>query len=455
MTTIEPARQRVSSVAGAPPFRGRRLAGPAVSRPRHPLTGKHVVVVGINYAPEPTGIAPYTRGMAEYLAAHASSVTVLTGMPHYPNWRVAPEYRFRFRTRESVEYEPVSGMPVGLMVRRLRHYVPARQSALTRAAYEMTFMANAWSAGLNPRPDLVIAVTPSLGGAVAGARLAERHGARLLVVVQDLMARAASESGIAGGGRAAAATASLERYALRRADRVAVVSGSFRSAVEQYGVPDDRISLLRNWTHISPSPMSPAEARSILGWPVDEFTVVHTGNIGLKQDLGNLVSAAQLCLDEPGIRFAVVGEGSQRSHVESRATGLPNIAFVDPLDAVRYPLALAAADVLLLNERSSVGDMSLPSKLTSYLCAGRPVLAAVNPNGASAKELQRTGGAGLIVQAGDPLRLAAAVKELRDDAHRRATMSRAGQAYSIAHLGRDAAMRRLEAVVAHTLDGTI
>ena len=138
------------------------------------MAGKQLLIVGINYAPEPTGIAPYTTAMAEHLARHARAVTVLTGMPHYPNWALKPEHKWVFRSSEQVPM-PERG---SLTLKRARHYVPNRQSALTRAGYEASFMANALTTNVGYRPDLVIAVTPSLGGAVAGARLAERHDGR-------------------------------------------------------------------------------------------------------------------------------------------------------------------------------------------------------------------------------------------------------------------------------------
>ena len=48
-----------------------------------------VLIVGINYSPELTGIGPYTAGLAEHLAARGDEVTVITGLPHYPDWRIA------------------------------------------------------------------------------------------------------------------------------------------------------------------------------------------------------------------------------------------------------------------------------------------------------------------------------------------------------------------------------
>jgi glycosyltransferase involved in cell wall biosynthesis len=441
----------------------RSPAAPAIpvprTRPRHPLTGRHALLVGINYAPEPTGIAPYTTGMAEHLAEHARTVTVLTGMPHYPTWRLESQYRWRLRCRQVAvqaedDFNDVAGLTTepGLLIRRLRHYVPARQSALTRAGYELTFMLNALATRVQHRPDVVIAVTPSLGGAVAGARLAQRYNSKLLVVVQDLMAKAASQSGISGGGRATAATGAIERYALGRADRVAVVSDAFRGQLHEYGVPDEKIRVLPNWTHIASSELDRQEARQALGWPLHPFTVVHTGNIGLKQDLGNLVETARLCRDEPDLRFVIVGEGSQRSAIETQAAGLPNLEFIDPLDGEKYPQALAAADLLVVNERPGVGDMSLPSKLTSYLTAGRAVLAAVAPDGATAQELRRTAGAASVVKPGYAPVLAEEVLRLREDPARCLQMGRLGRQYADDALGRDAAAGRLDALIEECLN---
>jgi colanic acid biosynthesis glycosyl transferase WcaI len=414
----------------------------------HPLNGKHALLVGINYAPEPTGIAPYTTGMAEHLAQHASSVTVLTGMPHYPNWTLDPAHKWVFRSSETVSLNNGAG----LTVKRMRHYVPGRQSALTRGGYEATFLANASSSRLQRRPDLVIAVTPSLGGAVAGGRLARRHNSKLIVVVQDLMAKAATQSGIHGGGYAARATATIERRAIARADRVAIVSEAFRDQLNEYGVPDDKIRVLPNWTHISPTQLSRSQCRRDLGWPIEPFTVVHTGNIGLKQDLANLVEAARLCQSQPGIQFVIVGDGSQRSQVEALGADVSNLRFVDPLDDEMYPKALAAADLLVVNERPGVGDMSLPSKLTSYLSTGRPVLAAVARDGATARELQRTGGAAVLVPPGQPVPLVDAVFDLWLDPAGRARMSSAGRQYAESVLGAKAAAARLDNLVEECLN---
>ena len=294
-----------------------------------------------------------------------------------------------------------------------------------------------------PHPlDLVVTATPSLGGAVAAARIAQRLDVPLLTIVQDLMAKATAQSGISGGGAVTKTTARLEGYALRRATRVAVVSDSFRTAVEAYGVDSDRIELLPNWTHVTPGTLDRDEARRRLGWDTDAFIVAHTGNIGLKQDLGTVVEAARLLTDEPDLAVLIIGDGSQRAAVADQANDVPTVRMLPPLDAEQYPLALAAADVLLVNERPSVGDMSLPSKLTSYLAATRPVLAAVAPDGATAAEVVASD-AGVVVPAGDPAALATALVELRADPGRRLRMSQAAHGYARERLSAHTSMRRL------------
>ncbi len=107
---------------------------------------------------------------------------------------------------------------------------------------------------------------------------------------------------------------------------------------------------------------------------------------------------------------------------------------------------LAAADVLLVNERSSVVDMSLPSKLTSYFIAGRPVVASVVPRGATAREVTRSG-AGLVVPADQPAALLSALDWLRHDPALAASLGAAGPVYAAQHLGADASLARAEAFV--------
>jgi glycosyltransferase involved in cell wall biosynthesis len=137
--------------------------------------------------------------------------------------------------------------------------------------------------------------------------------------------------------------------------------------------------------------------------------------MGYKQDLENVASAARLAAPiSPHIRFVFMGDGSDRRRLEALASDIPNIEFLDPQPKETFMSILAAADVLLVNERTTVLDMSLPSKITSYFCAGRPVVAAVPSGGATSAELVKSGGA-LVVQSGDPGALLDAIQSAIGD----------------------------------------
>lgn len=406
------------------------------------LSGRRVVIAGINYWPEETGNAPYTTGLAEHLAARGADVTVLTGMPYYPQWRVPREYAGRLRSREQRN---------DVDIRRFRTYIPGRQTAVRRILFEGGFGANAALAAGIRRPDAVIGVVPSLGGGAIAAGLAGRFNIPMGLVFQDLVGGAAAQSGMPGGKRVANVTRRLEGWIGRRADRVAVVSDGFRPYLVDLGVLPARTETLRNWSHIAPPAADRAATRARLGWAPEQRIILHAGAMGLKQGLENVVDAARLAGEyDPSIRFVFLGDGNQRPLIEQRAAGCANIEFRDPAPAADFPDTLAAADVLLINERGSVVDMSLPSKLTSYLVAGRPIVAAVNPAGQTGREVVRTG-AGLAVPADDPQALFAAIRDLVADEARLANLAQHGAAYARDHLSAPAALARAEGFVLRLL----
>jgi colanic acid biosynthesis glycosyl transferase WcaI len=395
---------------------------------------RRILLVGINYAPEHSGIAPYTTAAAEHVAAVGNDVLVLAGVPHYPNWRVPDPFRWRLRVEENSKR---------VRVRRLRHYVPSRQSAHRRALYEATFGAHVITQRLPWRPDAVVAVVPSLLGAVAAARVSERHGAPLGIWVQDLMGHAALQSGIPGGRSAARLARQIEGRLLTRATTVAVISDSFRSYVESLGVPAARVHELPNWCHMSPPRGDRAHTRLRMGWPEDVTIVLHAGNMGLKQGLENVVDAARLAAERKSkVRFVLLGDGSQQSNLRQLGGNLPSLEFRPPVPLDEFANVLAAADILIVNERVDVMDMSLPSKLTSYFQAGRPIIAAVNPSGETAREI-RAAGAGRMVEGGHPDQLLDAIRGLADDPVAAMKFGERGRRHVSLRLGEDAANHRL------------
>lgn len=401
-----------------------------------PRRAVRVAILGINYAPEPTGIAPYTTRLATGLAERGHDVRVLTGYPHYPQWRRA-EGSSGFRSDEEID---------GVRVRRLSHRVPQRLSWIGRAAMEVTFglqlLTSRWG-----RPEVVICVTPPL---LANAMSAVRarftwRGPALGVLVHDSYGRGIAETG-AASGLTACAVRGVESAVFRLADGIAVIHAGFiRDLTEHLGVDARTIREIRNWTHIlPPDPLASRAFRDAHHWGADEVVVLHAGNMGYKQGLENVVAAAELAgRSDSRVRFVLLGDGNQRSILEATGSGIRALEFLTPVNEDEFPTVLGAADVLLVNERPGVAQMAVPSKLTSYFSSGKPILAATDAAGFTAGELAASG-AGVCVPADQPDLLLSEALRLGTDRALGRQLGEAGRRYCDELLSEEAALDRYE-----------
>lgn len=394
----------------------------------------NVLVTTSYYWPEAAGSGPYLTGVAEYLSGAGHDVVVMTGFAHYPDWKSSADRRLAATEDRA-----------GVTVRRRWHYVPGSQSAAHRAWYELslfgfglTALPSRW------RPDVVLGTCPTLAGGAHAAVASQLYGVPYGLVFQDLMGLAAEQSGVAGGKRVASVVRKAERALARRAGRVGIIAEGFRRYLEAGGVASEKIERLRNWTRRVDPAESPAETRRRLGWSSDEFVALHGGNMGHKQGLDNLLDTAAF-LRGAGVRVVLAGDGNDRNRLERRARelALTNLDFVDLQPPGRWEEVMQAADVLLVNQRESVTDMSLPSKLTSYFAAGRPVVAAASGTSETAHEI-RSAGAGLMVPPADPAAFRKAILSLKNDRARAEELGARGKRYAETVLSADTILGEYE-----------
>jgi colanic acid biosynthesis glycosyl transferase WcaI len=398
-----------------------------------------LTIIGINYAPESSGNAPYTTALAEGMTELGWDVRVITGFPHYPQWQVYDGYDGR-------TLEEDHG---GVHILRLRHYVPAEPKLLNRLLMEVHFGLRAAVADWG-RPDVVLFVNPGLfssGVAALRAKLGRRRPGTA-IWIQDLYSRGLEEVHTSAAALAPVMRR-VEGFVLCGMDRVIVIHDRFRRhAVNELGVASERALIHRNWSHITPQhAIDTASVRARRGWSEDEVVVLHAGNMGVKQYLENVVDAARLADERNSrVRFVLLGAGSQLQRLKELAAGVESLEFIDPLPDQEYTAALAAADVLLVNEKPELREMCVPSKLTSYFATGRPVLAAVDDESSSAGEIESSG-AGRVVPSGDPAGLLQAAEELGGDRALASEIGGRGPGYVAEHLAADAAMRRWDEVL--------
>jgi glycosyltransferase involved in cell wall biosynthesis len=403
---------------------------------RMPHRAVRVAILGINYAPEPSGIAPYTTGLAAGLTKRGHAVQVLTGYPHYPQWK-RDEASSGFRSDEEID---------GVRVRRFSHHVPRKPSWPGRAAMELTFGLQLLTTGWG-QPEVVVCVAPPLLAAAMSAGRARLTWPRpaIGILVHDLYSRGVEETG-AASGVSARAVRMVESAAIRLADGVAVIHAGFTTdLVEDLGVDRSRIREIRNWTHIDPPDRSASAAfRSAHRWADNDVVVLHAGNMGYKQGLENVIAAAELAARSGSrVRFVLLGDGNQRASLEAASADVEALEFLTPVSEDEFPAALGAADVLLVNERPGVARMAMPSKLTSYFRSGKPIVAATDAAGFTARELA-TSGAGVCVPADRPDLLLTEALRLGTDRALAARLGEAGRRYCDELLSEEAALDRYE-----------
>jgi len=390
-------------------------------------------MVTTNYWPEPTGIAIYTTDLAESLQDKGYQTFVLTSLPHYPWWKVPGEFTHLCEG---------PGLHNGVSIIRAKHLVPPRMNALLRIRFEVSLWWNLRRVSrtiLDYDYDMVIACIPTVAAGLVGKRIATMLKIPLGLIVQDLSGAGAKQSGLRGGVMISKLAYAVESRVLHGADSLVVVSPAMREVVIGLGVPISRINQITNYSARTIAKIDKATARSQLGWLEDDFVVIHTGNMGAKQDLENVVEASKALGAETRVRICLVGHGNQEANLRKLCEGLHNISIKAAVEDDQYSALLSAADLLLVNERSTQMEMSLPSKLTSYLYSERPVLAAVPKGGATWKFLE---GIAELVEAGKPSLLAQAIEDLSRDSEKRKRLASKGLEFARKNLDAEIGRRK-------------
>jgi glycosyltransferase involved in cell wall biosynthesis len=179
----------------------------------------------------------------------------------------------------------------------------------------------------------------------------------------------------------------------------------------------------------------------------DRPVALYAGTLGHKHDPEHLVALARR-LEPTGAVTVVATEGLGRDHLEARRRelGLEHLLLMDYVPWAHEPDLLGAADVVLTLLEPDAGAFSVPSKVLTYLAAGRPVVGAIPPENLAAATIEGAG-AGVVVAPGDHDGFAAAVAGLLADPARAAAMGRAGRAHAEEHFDVEAIADRFLAVV--------
>jgi len=406
-----------------------------------------ILIYGLNYAPELTGIGKYTGEMAAWLAARGHEVRVVTAPPYYPAWSIREDYRGKAYRTEHGE----AGTP---MVFRTPLYVPQKPTGLKRVAHLASFMLGSLPVMLRQafwQPEVVFTVEPTFFCAPVALLVAQAAGAASWLHVQDFEVDAAFDLGLLPSqGLLHDLALRLERLFTLGFSRVSSISARMIERIEAKGVPAKRIRLFPNWVDVDAVYPQDREIGNLFLLELGlegKIVLLYSGNMGAKQGLELLAPLAHSFQQDPRVHFIFCGDGAFRPQLEPLVAGCPNVTLLPLQPFERLNDLLNAADIHLLPQRAGAADLVMPSKLTGMLSSGRPVIATADPATQIAHVVQGStpgDACGLVVPAEDSVALHAAVVRLVDDPQLRHRLGENARRYAVEHLGRDQVLEQFE-----------
>jgi colanic acid biosynthesis glycosyl transferase WcaI len=393
-----------------------------------------ILLYGLNFAPEPTGIGKYSGEMAAWLAASGNEVRVIAAPPYYPAWSVGSGYSAWRNVQERWQ---------GVRVWRAPLWVPRAPSGLTRIVHLLSFAVLSMPALARQvfwRPDVVVVVAPALACAPGGWLAARLCGAKAWLHIQDFEVDAAFRMGLLKGALAQKALIVWERWLLRRFDRVSTISGRMMELLRAKRIDAARTVLFPNWVDVSAiMPMRQASAyRAELGIAPDAVVALYSGSMAGKQGLELLPAAARAVRQRlPDVVFVLCGDGVYKPSLERDCAGLDNVRLLPLQPSARLGELLGMADIHLLPQHAQAADLVMPSKLTGMLSSGRPVLTTAH---AGTELASVVAGCGRVVPPGELVPFVEALAELAGSAALRADLGAAARRYAEAHLARDSVL---------------
>ncbi|MEA5416274.1 WcaI family glycosyltransferase [Synechococcus sp. BA-132 BA5] len=410
-----------------------------------------LLILGLNFSPEPVGIGRYTGELATWLAARDHQVQVITAPPYYPTWRLQPPFPNRYSLDRSRH-----GRSGRLVVRRCPLWVPSQPTTVKRLFHLATFALSSalpLLAQLRHPPDRVLVIAPALfctAPALLFTTLARLRGRRVPAVlhIQDFELDAAFQLGFIAGGPLQTLAEAIERFVLRGFSAVSSISATMCGRLSRKGVAANRIWFFPNWVDcaaIEPraAPGQPAW-RQDLGLPDQAVVALYSGSMNRKQGLELLAATARALADHPTLHWIFCGEGPSRAAFEASCSALPRVRFLPLQPAESFPALLQLADIHLLPQRAGAADVVMPSKLLAMLASGRPVLATAEPHTSLAAAITGADPCGLVTTPGDAEALAAAVGALAESPALRAAMGAAARQRALNEWDREAVLTRFE-----------
>ncbi|MEL6944079.1 MAG: WcaI family glycosyltransferase, partial [Bacteroidota bacterium] len=246
----------------------------------------NILIYGINYAPELTGIGKYSGEMGKWLADRDHKVKVITAFPYYPNWEMQEPYRANWWKKEHIsQNESIIRCPL---------YIPRQLSSLKRILHELSFLITSSIAlffALFSKTEVIINIVTPFHLGIPARIFAWLKGIPMVYHIQDLQVDAAKDLGMIKNERLLTIMSRLEQWILKKADVISSISSGMINKIQAKGIDERKIYFFPNWVDtnfIKPLPKAQS-LRKKFGYSPTDHIILYAGNLGKKQGLDVLI----------------------------------------------------------------------------------------------------------------------------------------------------------------------
>jgi glycosyltransferase involved in cell wall biosynthesis len=405
-----------------------------------------ILIVTNHFWPEEFRVNEIATGLRD----KGHDITVITGIPNYPAGKFFPGYGI---LRKRVEKHD------GMVIRRVPLIPRGKGGKLNLLLnYASATICSCLLAPWYGRGDhdlIFVFHTSPIMVALPAIIIRKLKSVPIIFWALDLWPESISATGAITSGVLLRQVESLVRFIYKRCDRILVSSPAYIPSVTSLGGNPKTLDYFPNWVESVYSDVP--DGSDTAGLPVlpPGFRIMFAGNIGAAQSFETILSAAEILRPQADIQWIILGDGRMSAWVKEQVTSRKlsdTVRLFGRFPSETMPALFAQADAMLVTlRRDPIFSLTIPGKIQSYMASGRPIIAALDGEGAS---LVEQSGCGMSCPAEDAGALAETVLRLYNmSPTERSALGDQGRAYCLANFDRGTLLDRLEQWMKETISG--
>ncbi len=401
------------------------------------------------FPPEKSSGANLVEDLLEGFSAHGWKTDVFTPTP---TRGVTDEQRKEYaRKRVEVKYDGK------LTIHRMHLYREGKGFVGRAIRYVLFSIECFWKAATVPADFIFTGSGPPTQGVVVG--LAKKvSGKKVIYNLQDIFPDSLVTSGICGENSFLMKIGhAMENFTYRNADHIITITDDMKANIVKKGVPEDKISVVRNWIDTDKVKHVPRESNILfdeLKLSRDNFNVVYAGNLGKVQGVDVILKAASLMKDYSDIKFIIFGNGSEEDNLKKIVNDnhLDNVLMFPLQPIERVSEVYSMADIAVISCTPGTGGSGMPSKTWTIMAAGVPIIASFD----MPSEMERTieeAECGFCARAGDENELSEKIIRVYRDSQLKERLGRNARKYAEENVSKTEAVAKYLRTIEKVVDG--